>query len=98
MKVQELNEIVEFFHERQGTDEGKAEYYGMLLQAEQIRIMSEIRKGLRGLQESISESADAIIGSIESRLWPLVSLYEMEEPEEQKEQKPEEEGRPDDAG
>ena len=84
MKVQELNEIVKFFRERQGTDEDKAEYYGVLLQAEQIRIMSEIRKGLRSLQESVSESSDAIIGAVESRLWPLVSLYEMEEPEEQK--------------
>lgn len=86
MKIQELNEIVEFFGGRQGTDEGKAEYYKVLLQSEQIRIMSEIRKGLRNLGDGMKESSDNIVDAIENRLWPLVSLYDMEENEKESEE------------
>jgi len=85
MKIKELNEIVDFFKERQDTDEGKSEYYRILLQSEQIRILSEIRKGLKGLGEEMREVSNDIVGSIESRLWPLVSLYELEDQEEEDE-------------
>lgn len=91
MKIQELNEIVEFFEGRQDTDEGKAEYYRVLLQSEQIRILSEIRKGLRNLGDGMKESSDNIVDAIENRLWPLVSLYDMDE------ENPKEDGQ-DDAG
>jgi len=85
MKVQELNEIVEFFRDRQEEDGGKAEYFHILLQAETIRLLSEIRKGLREVGDRVDGASESIIGAVESRLWPLVSLYDLngeQEPEE----------------
>ena len=92
MKVQDLNEIVEFFHEHQGTDEGKAEYFHIILQAEIIRLLSEIRKGLRDLGGQVDGASESIIGAVESRLWPLVSLYDLDDDQEPGETKNPEEG------
>jgi hypothetical protein len=100
MKIQELNEIVEFFRGHQDTDEGKTEYFRIILQAETIRLLSEIRKGLRELGVQVDGASESIIGAVESRLWPLVSLYdltgEQETEDVEKEQKENQEGDEDD--
>lgn len=85
MKKQELAEIEEFFLSRQDTEEGKAEYYKIKLQAENLRLLSEIRRGITEIKGAISKSSDSVIQSIQSRLWPLVSLYDLSEDDEKDE-------------
>lgn len=83
MKVKELEEIIEFFKSRSDDDDdGKAEYFKILLQAENLKLMSDMKKEIKNSSSMISDRIDDVIGAIESRLWPLVSLYDLDEEQE----------------
>ncbi len=96
MKVSELNEIVQFFESRQDNDEQKAEYYKMKLQAEQLRLLSEVRVGINQLHADIVTMNDNVVEAIVSRLWPLLTTYEFTEDQTEENEEMAVEGEQDD--